>query len=198
MVDSTARADERQARLSAEALTHLDALYRTALRMTRHPQDAEDLVQETYLRAIRSLNQFQEGTNLRAWLFKILTNAFINQYRRRGRTPRNESIDNVEDFYLYQHLVESDIQPSSSDPEREVLERLVDEDIIRALEDLPLPFRQVVLLADVEGFSYKEIADILNIKIGTVMSRLHRGRRRLQQALLPYLRRSGLTPEVSP
>jgi RNA polymerase sigma-70 factor (ECF subfamily) len=187
----------RRQRLSDEALTHLDALYRTALRLTRNPQDAEDLVQETYLRALRALDQFQEGTNLRAWIFKILTNSFINQYRRNARAPRRESIDNVEDFYLYQHLIDSGVQPATTEPEREVLERLVDEDIIRALEDLPVPFRQVVLLADVEGFSYKEIADILDIKIGTVMSRLHRGRRRLQQALLPALQRSGLTPGVS-
>lgn len=192
-----AEADARRERLGQQALTHLDALYRTALRLTHNQEDAEDLVQETYLRALRAAEQFQEGTNLRAWLFKILTNGFINQYRRRARTPRNESIDDVEDFYLYQHLIDNGLQPASSEPEREVLERLVDEDIIRALEELPLPFRQVVLLADVEGFAYKEIADILNIKIGTVMSRLHRGRRRLQQALLPALQRDGLIPGVS-
>ena len=107
MNEALAGVDDRQARLGAEALTHLDALYRTALRMTRNPEDAEDLVQETYLRALRALNQFQEGTNLRAWLFKILTNAFINQYRRRSRAPRSESIDDVEDFYLYQHLIDN-------------------------------------------------------------------------------------------
>ncbi len=197
MGHSTADGDARRERLADEALTHLDALYRTALRLTRNPQDAEDLVQDTYLRALRALDQFQEGTNLRAWLFKILTNGFINQYRRRVRSPRSESIDGVEDFYLYQHLIDSGLQPAASEPEREVLERLVDEDIIRALEELPVPFRQVVLLADVEGFSYKEIADILGIKIGTVMSRLHRGRRRLQQALLPTFQRAGLTPGVS-
>lgn len=192
-----AEAAARRERLGQQALTHLDALYRTALRLTHNPEDAEDLVQETYLRALRAAEQFQEGTNLRAWLFKILTNGFINQYRQRARTPRNESIDDVEDFYLYQHLIDNGLQPASSEPEREVLERLVDEDIIRALEELPLPFRQVVLLADVEGFAYKEIADILDIKIGTVMSRLHRGRRRLQQALLPALQRDGLIPGVS-
>jgi RNA polymerase sigma-70 factor (ECF subfamily) len=187
----------RQERLGAEALTYLDSLYRTALRLSRNPHDAEDLVQETYLRALRALDQFQEGTNLRAWLFKILTNTFINQYRQRARTPRSESIDEVEDFYLYQHLIDSGVQPGTSEPEQDVLDRLVDDDIIKALEELPVPFRQVVLLADVEGFAYKEIADILDIKIGTVMSRLHRGRRRLQQALLPYLQRSGYAPGVS-
>jgi RNA polymerase sigma-70 factor (ECF subfamily) len=192
MAEPAPTADDRQARLSTEALTHLDALYRTALRMARNAEDAEDLVQETYLRALRALDQFQDGTNLRAWLFKILTNAFINQYRQRSRAPRSESIEDVEDFYLYHHLIEGGFQPSTSDPEREVLDRLVDDHIVRALEELPAPFREVVLLADVEDFSYKEIADILGIKIGTVMSRLHRGRRRLQQALWPYLRESGI------
>jgi RNA polymerase sigma-70 factor (ECF subfamily) len=198
MSEAPAGVDDRQARLGAEALTHLDALYRTALRMSRNPEDAEDLVQETYLRALRALDQFQEGTNLRAWLFKILTNAFINQYRRRSRAPRSESIDDVEDFYLYQHLIDNGLQSSSPDPEIEVLERLVDEDIVKALEDLPEQFRQVVLLADVEGFSYREIAEILDIKIGTVMSRLHRGRRRLQKALTPFFGQARLTPQGSP
>jgi RNA polymerase sigma-70 factor (ECF subfamily) len=187
---------DRATRLGAEALTHLDALYRTALRLTRQAEDAEDLVQETYLRALRALHQYQDGTNLRAWLFRILTNTFINQYRRRVRAPRSQSIDEVEGFYLYHHLIDSGLQPATSEPEREVLERLADDDIIQALEDLPLPFRQVVLLADVEGFSYKEIAAILNLKIGTVMSRLHRGRRRLQKTLLPYLERAGLRSGV--
>ena len=198
MNEALAGVDDRQARLGAEALTHLDALYRTALRMTRNPEDAEDLVQETYLRALRALNQFQEGTNLRAWLFKILTNAFINQYRRRSRAPRSESIDDVEDFYLYQHLIDNGLQSSSPNPETEVLERLVDDDIVKALEDLPEQFRQVVLLADVEGFSYREIADILDIKIGTVMSRLHRGRRRLQKTLAPFFGQTRLSPQGSP
>jgi RNA polymerase sigma-70 factor (ECF subfamily) len=198
MSASATEATERATRLGAEALTHLDALYRTALRLTRQPEDAEDLVQETYLRALRALHQYQDGTNLRAWLFRILTNTFINQYRRRARAPRSESIDQVEDFYLYRHLIDSGLQPATSEPEREVLERLADDDIIQALEELPFPFRQVVLLADVEGFSYKEIAAILNLKIGTVMSRLHRGRRRLQQLLLPYLDRAGLPSGVAP
>jgi RNA polymerase sigma-70 factor (ECF subfamily) len=198
MAEPITDAGDRRARLGAEALTHLDALYRTALRMTRNPQDAEDLVQETYLRALRALDQFQDGTNLRAWLFRILTNAFINQYRQRSRAPRSESIDDVEEFYLYSHLLDSGFQPSSSNPEHEVLDRLVDDDIIKALEELPDQFREVVLLADVEGFSYKEIADILDIKIGTVMSRLHRGRRRLQKELWPFLREYGITPQGTP
>jgi RNA polymerase sigma-70 factor (ECF subfamily) len=173
---------ERQERLEAEALTHLDALYRTALRLSRSPQDAEDLVQETYLNAFRSLDRFEEGTNLRAWLFRILNNAFISQYRRRKRRP-SSSIEDVTEYYLYDHLVEGGAAPRTENPEQEVLDRIGDEAVLRALEDLPVEFRQVELLADVEGFSYREIADILNIPIGTVMSRLYRARRRLQKML---------------
>jgi RNA polymerase sigma-70 factor (ECF subfamily) len=173
---------ERQERLEAEALTHLDALYRTALRLSRSPQDAEDLVQETYLNAFRSLDRFEEGTNLRAWLFRILNNAFISQYRRRKRRP-SSSIEDVTEYYLYDHLLEGGAAPRTENPEQEVLDRIGDEGVLRALEDLPVEFRQVELLADVEGFSYREIADILNIPIGTVMSRLYRARRRLQKML---------------
>jgi RNA polymerase sigma-70 factor (ECF subfamily) len=173
---------DRQERLEAEALTHLDALYRTALRLSRNAQDAEDLVQETYLNAFRSLDRFEEGTNLRAWLFRILNNAFISQYRRRKRRP-SSSIEDVTEYYLYDHLVEGGAAPRTENPEQEVLDRIGDESVLRALEDLPVEFRQVELLADVEGFSYREIADILNIPIGTVMSRLYRARRRLQKML---------------
>ena len=173
---------DRQERLEAEALTHLDALYRTALRLSRNAQDAEDLVQETYLNAFRSLDRFEEGTNLRAWLFRILNNAFISQYRRRKRRP-SSSIEDVTEYYLYDHLVEGGAVPRTENPEQEVLDRIGDEAVLRALEDLPVEFRQVELLADVEGFSYREIADILNIPIGTVMSRLYRARRRLQKML---------------
>ena len=151
--------------------------------MSGNPTDAEDLVQETYLRAFRSLSQFRAGTNLRAWLFKILTNAFINDYRKRSRRPRSTSLDNVEDYYLYTHLIDSGIQPSASRPEDEVLASITDDAVLQALNALPPEFLQVVLLADVEGFSYREIADIMGIPIGTVMSRLHRARRRLQRML---------------
>lgn len=181
---------DRQERLEAEALTHLDALYRTALRLSRNPQDAEDLVQETFLNAFRSLDRFEEGTNLRAWLFRILNNAFISQYRRRKRRP-SSSIEDVTEYYLYDHLVEGGAAPRSENPEQEVLDRIGDEAVLRALEDLPVEFRQVELLADVEGFSYREIADILNIPIGTVMSRLYRARRRLQKLLWQEARELG-------
>jgi len=152
------------------------------LRLSRSPQDAEDLVQETFLNAFRSLDRFEEGTNLRAWLFRILNNAFISQYRRRKRRP-SSSIEDVTEYYLYDHLVEGGAAPRTENPEQEVLDRIGDEAVLRALEDLPVEFRQVELLADVEGFSYREIADILNIPIGTVMSRLYRARRRLQKML---------------
>ena len=178
--------------LQEEALSHIDSLYRTAYRMSGNPADAEDLVQETYLRAFRSLHQFRAGTNLRAWLFKILTNAFINEYRKRSRQPRSTSLDDVEDYYLYTHLLDSGIQPSASRPEEEVLASITDDDVVRALEALSEEFREVVLLADVEGFSYREIAEIMDIPVGTVMSRLHRARRRLHESLMGTPIASGL------
>lgn len=167
-----------------EAISYIDSLYRTALRMTGNPADAEDLVQETYLRAFRSIDQFKPGTNLRAWLFKIQTNSFINDYRKRVRRPRNTSLDDVEEYYLYSHLVESGVQPAPSITEDEILAQIDDAEVFRALDELPDNFRQVVLLADVEGFAYREIADILEIPVGTVMSRLHRARRRLKERLI--------------
>lgn len=182
--------DERRERLEAEALTYLDALYRTALRLSRNPQDAEDLVQETYLNAFRALDRFEEGTNLRAWLFRILNNAFISHYRRRKRRP-SSSLDDVSDFYLYDHLVDHPGAAPGENPEQEVLNRIGDEAILGALEELPVEFRQVELLADVEGFSYREIADILGIPIGTVMSRLYRARRRLQKVLWREAQQAG-------
>jgi RNA polymerase sigma-70 factor (ECF subfamily) len=183
--------------LQEEALSHIDSLYRTAVRMTRNPADAEDLVQETYLRAFRSIDRFTPGTNLRAWLFKILTNAFINEYRKRTRQPRNTSLDDVEEYYVYAHLIDSGIQPESRGPEEEVLAGITDDNVVAALESLSEDFRQVVLLADVEGFAYREIADILDIPIGTVMSRLHRARRRLQRLLVGSLVDAAQSGEAS-
>jgi RNA polymerase sigma-70 factor, ECF subfamily len=152
--------------------------------MTGNPADAEDLVQETYLRAFRSINQFKPGTNLRAWLFKIQTNSFINEYRKRVRRPRNTSLDDVEEYYLYSHLVESGVQPAASVTEDEILAQIDDAEVFRALDQLQDNYRQVVLLADVEGFAYREIAEILDIPVGTVMSRLHRARKRLREQLM--------------
>lgn len=188
---------ETRQRLEQAAIEHIDALYRTALRMTRNPSDAEDLVQEAYLRAFRSLHQFTEGTNLRAWLFRILTNTYINDYRRRQRRPTSASLDNIEEFYLYDHLVDSRVQPGSERPEDIVLQRLTVDDVNAAIDELPDDFRQVVLLADVEGFSYREIAEIAGIPVGTVMSRLFRARRRLQRSLYEFAVESGIITEVA-
>jgi RNA polymerase sigma-70 factor (ECF subfamily) len=185
-------ATDRRELFEQEALKHLDALYRTALRMTRNPQDAEDLVQETYLRAYRFFDQFQPGTNLRAWLFKILTNNYINSYRKAANEPKNTSLDDTEEFSLY-HQMARDL-PSGSlgwDVEAEVLDRFAEEDIREAIEQLPAAYRMTVLLADVEGFSYKEIAEITGVSKGTVMSRLFRGRRLLQKALWERARGAG-------
>jgi len=175
-----------------EALKHLDALYRTALRMTRNPQDAEDLVQETYLRAYRFFDQFQPGTNLRAWLFKILTNSYINTYRKAAAEPKNTSLDDTEEFSLY-HQMAREVQTGSLgwDVEAQVLDRFAEADIREAIENLPEAFRMTVLLADVEGFSYKDIAEITGVSKGTVMSRLFRGRRLLQKALWERARAAG-------
>lgn len=179
-------APEVREELEAEALGFIDSLYRTALRMTRNPADAEDLVQEAYLRAFRSLHQFKPGTNLRAWIFRIMTNAYINEYRKRSRRPTNSSLDDLEEFYLYDHLIDSGVQPTSERPEDVVLDRLTAQDVIDALDNLSDDFREVVLLADVEGFSYREIAEIMDIPVGTVMSRLYRARRRLQKSLYDF------------
>jgi RNA polymerase sigma-70 factor (ECF subfamily) len=186
-----ARAEDAalRARFERDALPMLPSLYPAALRMTRNPADAEDLVQDTYLRAYRGFAGFQEGTNLRAWMYRILTNTFINAYRKKQREPVTVQDDEIEDWYLYDRLGASGVEASA---EVEVLERLPDEDVQRALEALPEGFRMAVLLADVEGFSYKEIAEILDVPIGTVMSRLHRGRKALQKALWETVRERGL------
>jgi RNA polymerase sigma-70 factor (ECF subfamily) len=179
-------------RFEQEVLPLLPNLYGAALRMTRNPQDAEDLVQETYLRAYRGFGGFREGTNLRAWMYRILTNTFINAYRKKQREPITVPEDDTPDWYLYDKLGGAGAEASA---ESEVLEQLPDEDVQRALEDLPEAFRMAVLLADVEGFSYKEIAEILDVPIGTVMSRLHRGRKALQKALWETVRERGLVTD---
>jgi RNA polymerase sigma-70 factor (ECF subfamily) len=174
-----------------DAMPFAPQLYSTALRMTRNHAEAEDLVQETFLKAYRAYDTFREGTNLKAWLYRILTNSYINRYRRRMRRPAETDLGDVEELYLYRRLGESaEVAPSA---EEEVLDRFVDEDVKEALESLPEHFRLPVLLADVEGFSYKEIAEIMDVPIGTVMSRLHRGRKSLQQALWKYAKEHGLT-----
>ena len=167
---------------------NIDALYRGALRMTGSREEAEDLVQETFLRAYRFRHQFQPGTNFKAWLFKIQTNIFRSRYRKLWNSP--QSLEDTEDFYLYQHLG-PDVAPGE-DPAADVLDRLGVEEVRNAIEELPAVYRAAVLLTDVEGFSYKETADILDIPVGTVMSRLHRGRQRLQKRLYDYAKESGV------
>ncbi|MGH2703334.1 MAG: sigma-70 family RNA polymerase sigma factor [Actinomycetota bacterium] len=182
--------DERR-RFQADALPLLDSLYGAALRMTRNPQDAEDLVQETMLRAYRAFDRFEAGTNLKAWLFRILTNAYINTYRKRQREPQKVSADEVEEFDLYQELKNHDTQFEAT-PESIVLDSLVDSDIIDAIDDLPEQFRLAVVLSDIEGFSYAEMAEIMDVPMGTVMSRLHRGRKALQKRLWELARDRGI------
>jgi RNA polymerase sigma-70 factor (ECF subfamily) len=181
-----------RARFSELAMEHMPALYTAALRMTRSPADAEDLVQETFLKAYRSFDSFEEGTNLKAWLYRILTNTFINVYRAAKRRPEKADVEDVEDLYLYRRLGELPGSGLGRSAEEEVLEGITDDEVKAAIESLPENFRIAVLLADVEGFSYKEIAEITDVPIGTVMSRIHRGRRALQKALTEYAVARGL------
>lgn len=169
-------------------LPHLDALYRTALGMTRNPGDADDLVQDTFLRAFQFFDQFRAGTNARAWLFRILTNLYINTYRRRVREPERLSFDEMEDFFLYNRLAADagDASSSSNSPEEEIVQKVEVEAIRDAIERLPDEYRDTVILADLNEFSYQEISEMLDIPIGTVRSRLSRGRRLVQKALWAY------------
>jgi RNA polymerase sigma-70 factor (ECF subfamily) len=170
----------------------MSSLYSGALRMTRNPADADDLVQETYLRAYRGFGGFQEGTNLKAWMYRILTNTYINAYRAKQRRPDETDLDEVEDLYLYRRLGGLEAARSGRSAEDELMDTFSEAEVKTAIEELPENFRMAVLLADVEGFSYKEIAEILDIPIGTVMSRLHRGRKALQKALYDYAVTHGL------
>jgi RNA polymerase sigma-70 factor (ECF subfamily) len=184
-------AEEDLKRFEEEALPLANALYGGALRMTRNPADAADLVQETYLRAFRSWKQFQPGTNLKAWMYRILTNLYITSYRVKKREPQIVSTAEAVDFDLYQNLRDTAPRVAES-AENIVLDSLGDEDVQKALTDLPEDFRMVVSLADIDGFSYKEMATILDIPIGTVMSRLHRGRKLLQKSLWGLAQERGL------
>jgi RNA polymerase sigma-70 factor (ECF subfamily) len=165
-------------------------LYSAAMRMTRNRSDAEDLVQEAYLRAYRGYGSFEEGTNLRAWLFRILTNTYINTYRAKQRRPQETELNEVEDLYMYRRISGVDVAARSA--EDTLFDLFTDDEVKAALENLPESFRMPVLLADVEDFSYKEIAEMLDIPMGTVMSRLHRGRKAMQKALIDFATERGM------
>ncbi len=172
-----------RANFERDAMQYAHPLYSAALRMTRNRADAEDLVQETFLRAFRGYDGFREGTNLRAWLYRILTNTFINRYRQQQRRPDEVDLDGVEGLYLYKRVSTTETNRAARSAEDEVFEALEGSDVRQAIDKLPRKYRMPVLMADLEGFSYKEIAGMLEIPIGTVMSRLHRGRRALQKLL---------------
>jgi RNA polymerase sigma-70 factor (ECF subfamily) len=185
---------EVSARFERDAMKYLDQLYGAAMRMTRNPADAEDLVQETYLKAFAAFSSFTEGTNLKAWLFRILTNTYINAYRKKQRQPYQTGTDDLSDWQL--HEAESHTSRGLRSAEAEALDRLADVDVVEALAAVPEDFRMAVYLADVEGFSYKEIAEIMDTPVGTVMSRLHRGRKLLRELLEDYAIERGLIPAV--
>ena len=180
---------------TSDAMQYAPQLFSTALRMTRNSSDAEDLVQETYIKGWRSFHTFQEGTNLRAWLFRIMTNTYINKYNAQKRKGTEVELDDVEELFLYKRLGSIDQSQLSSSAEDQMLDLFTDDEVKNALESLPEDFRIPVLLSDVDGFSYKEIAEMLEIPIGTVMSRLHRGRKAMQKMLYEYARDRGLIVE---
>ena len=187
-----------RATFAEDAMPLMDGLYSAAMRMTRNTADAEDLVQETYLKAFNAYERFEAGTNLKAWMYRILTNSYINAYRKKQRRPDESDIDDIEDLYLYRRLGGAESAVLSRSAEDELLEMFGEDEVKLALEDLPEHYRIPILLADVEGFAYKEIAEILDVPIGTVMSRLHRGRKQLQKRLYSFAEEHRLLPDPEP
>lgn len=185
-MSNTDSTTEKKRIFEEEALPHLSALYRTARRLTMNTEEAQDLVQETYLRAYRSFARYEPGTNCRAWLFRILTNLQINRYQKQRRRPVHLSFDDTEEFYLYQQAADQERFHDGGDPEKLFMESVVDDEVKQAVTSLPHDFQMAVLLSDVEGFSYKEISGIMDCPIGTVRSRIHRGRRLLQKQLWEF------------
>jgi RNA polymerase sigma-70 factor (ECF subfamily) len=170
---------EKRASFEREALVHLDSLYRVALRLTGNAAEADDLVQETMLKAYRAWHQFAQGTNAKGWLLTILRHAFINEYRRRTRHPETVDLDSIEPFTVFQEI-------QDEDPQGTFFDRIVDDEVLRAIDALPEQFRETVVLSDVEGMSYEEIARVLEVPVGTVKSRLFRARHLLQAKLYDY------------
>ena len=189
------QAEDRTARFERDALPYLDQLYGAAMRMTKNPTDAEDLVQETFVKAFAAFDSYTHGTNLKAWLFRILTNTYINTYRKKQREPYQSSADELLDWQLAE--AESHTSTGLRSAEMEALDRLADSDIVEAMAALPEEFRLAVYLADVEGFPYKEIAEIMETPVGTVMSRLHRGRKLLRDSLAEYAVERGYVPAAT-
>lgn len=178
------------------AIPFLDSLYNMAYRLTRNADDAQDLVQETYLKAYKYYDKFEKGTNLKAWLFRIMKNTFINNYRKKQSQPQQSAFDDIEESF--ESLVSEEAGHPIKDPEQVALENVLDEDVQNALDSLRDDYRMVILLVDIEGFSYKEAAEILDVPVGTVMSRLYRGRKLLEHALLGFARRYGYLRNAEP
>jgi RNA polymerase sigma-70 factor (ECF subfamily) len=195
--EKTPTSDAARAMFEEQAIPYMDQLYAAAMRMTRNPSDAADLVQDTFVKAYAAFGQFQQGTNLKAWLYRILTNTFINGYRKNQRNPYQGTIDELEDWQL--GGAESVTQGRSTrSAEAEAIDHLPDSDVKDALQSIPEDFRMAVYFADVEGFSYQEIADIMKTPVGTVMSRLHRGRRMLRELLAGYAQDRGIQTSGKP
>ena len=194
MADSKAKELNKRKAFEAEALPHMDALLRTALRMAKNQNDAEDLVQEAFVKAYRFWDKFESGSNCRAWLFRIMTNIFINDYRSKSRSPMSVNVDEIDDSFLYGQLAAN---APVDNPERQMFAKIFDDDVKKAIEELPDDFRLVVVLSFLEGFSYQEIAEIADLQLGTVKSRLHRGRKLLQKALFEYAVKNGYIKDAA-